>query len=566
MIDIYSRIAFLKKIHLFRGLEEEELAMVADQLEEIPYVSGDVVYKQAAKADGFYLIHSGSVRIASKQKGRERILATLVPYDYFGFMEILERKHRIGTATAVADSLLLRLSRENFEKLFKQSPQFQLNLDVAARSRRLANSLQFKWVARDEVIYFLGRKHFVVLLRSLILPFLALFVPAFLLFFWVETSLSLIVLFAASMSFGAIVLWIIWLVIDWGNDYYIVTNRRVVWLEKVIAVFDSRQESPLNTILAVAVETDLLGRSLDYGDVVVRTFVGKIIFRNVSHPRQAQYMIEEYWNRTKEQAVGVEKEAMKVALRQKLGLPVPTPPPAPPPKQADFPRQRGVSRILRYFGADRLRLRYEEGDSVVYRKHWFILLRQAWPPLLGVLSIMGLFFYRLYLLFRSDTEAFVSLQNGLSVDAWAGALVILFFPMLAWLIYQVVDWSNDVFQVTNEQIIDLDKKPLGTQTRNVSQLENILGTESKRVGILGELFNFGTVYITVGGTKLAFEDVIDPATVQSDIDRRRMAQAARKREKETAAERDRLAEWLAAYHLNADRFRQEQNDQKQKPE
>jgi hypothetical protein len=32
-------------------------------------------------------------------------------------------------------------------------------------------------------------------------------------------------------------------------------------------------------------------------------------------------MIEEYWNRTKEQAVGMEKEAMKDAIRRRLGLP-----------------------------------------------------------------------------------------------------------------------------------------------------------------------------------------------------------------------------------------------------
>jgi hypothetical protein len=221
---------------------------------------------------------------------------------------------------------------------------------------------------------------------------------------------------------------------------------------------------------------------------------------------------------------------------------------------------------MRFFGADRLRLRYEEGDSVIYRKHWFVMLQQAWIPLLGTLAIVSVFLYRLYQLAISEEDALVSLENGLTVDAWGGAIFIAFFPMLAWLIYEIVDWSNDIFQVTNEQIIDMDKKPLGTQTRNISQLENILGTTYERVGILGEMFNYGTVYITVGGTKLAFENVIDPATVQSDIDRRRMAQAARKKEKEVAVERERMAEWLAAYHQNAEGFRKEEDERKQKPE
>ena len=96
----------------------------------------------------------------------------------------------------------------------------------------------------------------------------------------------------------AVILWAVWVIIDWGNDYYIVTNQRVVWLEKVVGIYDSRQESPLSTVLSVGVEANPFGRILDYGDVIVRTFVGKILFNNVDHPKQAARMIEEYWQRT----------------------------------------------------------------------------------------------------------------------------------------------------------------------------------------------------------------------------------------------------------------------------
>jgi hypothetical protein len=139
-------------------------------------------------------------------------------------------------------------------------------------------------------------------------------------------------------------------------------------------------------------------------------------------------------------------------------------------------------------------------------------------------------------------------------------------PFIGWLIYEIADWSNDKFQVTAEQIIDLDKKPFGTETRNAAQLDSILGTEYRRIGILGNLFNYGTVYITVGGSKFAFEDVMDPPSVQSDIDRRRMARSAKKKETEVAIERERIAEWLATYHNNAEDFRREVEKRNQKPE
>ena len=204
--------------------------------------------------------------------------------DYFGYLDLIERHARTGTVTALTETILLALSNEKFQRLMKTSPDFRSNLDLATRTRRLARSLQFRWVAKDEAIYFLARKHPIILLRNLILPFLVLFVPAILLYWWVASVHSFLVLFAASVSLVVDILWAIWLIIDWGNDYYIVTSQRVVWLEKVIAMYDSRQESPLNTILSVAVETSLLGRWFDFGDVVVRTFVSKIIFRYVSHP------------------------------------------------------------------------------------------------------------------------------------------------------------------------------------------------------------------------------------------------------------------------------------------
>jgi len=130
----------------------------------------------------------------------------------------------------------------------------------------------------------------------------------------------------------------------------------------------------------------------------------------------------------------------------------------------------------------------------------------------------------------------------------------------------VMDWSNDRFEVTNDQIIDIDREPFGTEIRNAAPLENILGTFYERKGFLGYIFNFGTVYITVGGTKLAFEDVLDPATVQSDIDRRRMARSAKQNEAKIAAERDRMAEWLATYHKAADQFKEEERRNQQKKE
>jgi hypothetical protein len=62
----------------------------------------------------------------------------------------------------------------------------------------------------------------------------------------------------------------------------------------------------------------------------------------------------------------------------------------------------------------------------------------------------------------------------------------------------------------------------------------------------------------VGGSKLEFQDVYDPPSVQSDIDRRRMARTASKNAAASAADRERMAEWVATYHRSAEEFRREE--------
>ena len=214
---------------------------------------------------------------------------------------------------------------------------------------------------------------------------------------------------------------------------------------------------------------------------------------------------------------------------------------------------------MKFIGADLFKLRFELGDNVIYRKHWVVLIMEAWIPFFSMFGCIMLFIIRLVQLSFDQNDVFISLQGGLSMHGWAGAYLVAALPFLVWFGYRVLDWSNDKFEVTNEQIIDIDRKPFGTETRNAAPLEGILSTFYERKGLLGYIFNYGTVYISVGGSKLAFENVIDPAGVQSDINRRRMARNARKREGEIAAERERMAEWLATYHKNAQMFRDEEN-------
>ncbi len=555
MIELKERVVFLNRIHLFSGLKDDQLAGIAVKLEERAVPADQVIFEHGDKPDGFYLIYKGKVKVTRPMESGDDFLAWLSAGDYFGEEALFENRNRSARVRAVEDTVILFLSREGFEGLLKQYEKLEPNFLVAIKSRKLARATRFKWLGPKESIYFLARRHKIRLYQALVAPAFFLIAPA-LLFGWSFLSGADVPVAVGALLLVMIIAWGVWRAVDWSNDYYIVTNQRVVWVERVIGIYDSRQEVPLSTILAVNVETDLLGRQLDYGNVSVRTFIGKIEFDCVDHPIQAADMIREYWERTKATGTQAQKDAMKNAIRAKLGLTVQTKPPEelPPivPQDKEVQKKSMVRIVLENF----FKLRVEDGGTVIYHKHWFVLLRQMGWSLFFFFCILVILSMRGWYLGKNVDQAFFerNAAGSLRPDTTIVLILFLIIPIMGWMVWEYIDWKNDIFKVTPDEIIDLDKKPFGTEERRSAQIESILSTEYKRIGIFGYLLNFGTVHINVGGTRLEFQDVLDPAGVQADINRRRMARLAKKSEDTANVERERMAVWLAAYHQNLNEF------------
>lgn len=556
-MDVNKSALFLRKIHLFHELTDDQLLEVAEKAIEESFDTDGTILKQGETGESFYLIYSGKVRVCRLRDEREQKLATLVSGDYIGEMELFTGRSREASVIADEPTTLLRFSKETFDEILSTYPSVKPNLDVSVASRKLARTVRFKWLRPNEVVYFIARKHSFFLLQALIVPVMALLLPAFLLLWGVLTQST------TAISIGVITLvldlgWIVWSAIDWGNDYYVVTDQRVVWLEKVIGLYDSRNEAPLTEILSVGVESDMVGRILDYGDVIVRTFVGAVPFKRVLHPNQAAHMVEEYWHRSQQASEQAEKEAFKVALRERLGL--------LQPSQEDVasPKEEKVSvtqrpNFLKLFFINLFKQRIEEGDTITYRKHWFVLIKHILLPSIILLGLLGLLVGRAYTLVTTSNLALVTQIDGALVfDTLSVTIPIFMILVFLWWLYQYVDWSNDIFRVTGDQILDIDKKPFGSEERRAAPLDNILGTRYERVGFIGYILNYGTVYIDIGSAQFAFEDVLDPAIVQSDIDRRRLKRISIRKAAEQAAERNRMADWISAYHQNVDEIRRDQ--------
>jgi hypothetical protein len=558
-VDLSWRISVLRKEYLFQGLEPAQLSRVAGKFEPTSAQAGELIFAQGDAPDFFYIVLEGQVRVFVQVGYRERDLNNLGPGDYFGEQALLFNTPRSASVSAISPVILLRLSQEQFQDLLTEYPQIGMNLSATAQSRKLVRRLQLPWLAADEVIYFITRKHWLFLVISLAWPVVTTALAMILWALFVLKSGTAGLPTSALMlaiPLLVILLWGGWNWLDWGNDYYIVTNQRVVWQEKIILLYDSRQEAPLNSVIAVNTNTLWLGRVLDYGDVEVRTFTGTIPMKKMAKPYMFASFVEGYKKRF--QAISREREEHEIEEMLRKALVKSMAPPEAPapadaaPAQPDMPtfgpapkkKQETFLDDLRNALQTFLKVRYQEGKVITYRKHWMLLLGQAGLPFL-IHSAMWLGFI----------WALVARQY-LFVLLLVLPLIITFF----WVGYQYMDWSNDIYRLTPEQIMDIEKKPLGREDKKTANLDAPdFRVEHIRANIVNILLNYGDVIVNVGQTKFTFDGVYNPDQVHQDVANYREDLQRRKREEESKRERDRMVNWLVAYHNQTEKLEKPEN-------
>jgi hypothetical protein len=194
------------------------------------------------------------------------------------------------------------------------------------------------------------------------------------------------------------------------------------------------------------------------------------------------------------------------------------------------------------------RLRYEKGNVIVYRTHWFILLKKTWLPGLILLGLGAALILRI-----------LNYYTFPSLSASIGLSVVLGLTIGLWWLYNYVDWRNDHYVITSDQLVDVNKKPLGREERRAAPLKNVLSIEFERLGLIGLLLNFGTVYIRVGEATLTFDFVYNPAEVQRELFNRLAARDYKEKQEERLSADKNIADWIEAYHRVVEKDKQNQN-------
>lgn len=542
-------ISKLRRHFLFKSLSDDEVAEAANRVTVLSINDGKHIYLERDDPNGFFIIESGKVLLTRGKGDQKQELGTLMMGDVFGEIEFFLRSRRIATATAVGPTRLIRFAPKDFEWLVMTFPEVRSLLEAMIKSYRLAQKKEFHWLGKDEMIHLVARKHIAYLWMSLVAPLVLFSVSLIALVLGFLSAMSAVEI-AGVILFVASILWGLWNYLDWGNDYYIVTDKRVVWLEKVIGLYDSRQEAPLGAVLSVDTRADVAQRAIGSGDVVMRTYTGSIVFRNADDPERLEAIINEYWNRQRELASLEDKEAMHQVIQERLLRKHEAEETEQSEAEAEEtyaqPKQSFWGKVFVNF----FKVRFEENGVITYRKHWFVLLRKTWMPSLAMVLLIGLFGYLLWLGRTSDNP----LLDFRLLCLPAFLIGVILF--IIWL-YNYIDWRNDIYVLTYDKLLDIERKPLGREVKKSAPLESVLSLEHERPSILNRLFNFGNVVINVGSAKLTFFGVFNPSEVQNDIFHRMEALRERQEAEKARRERERMVEWLAAYHEEVENHEKE---------
>ena len=100
-------------------ISAEDLSYVATIAEDMEAAAGTLIFREGDFGDCLYVIVGGSIRI---HKGA-RELAVLGRMQAFGEMAVLDGAPRSASATALEDTTLMKVGREQFLDVMRSSPE-----------------------------------------------------------------------------------------------------------------------------------------------------------------------------------------------------------------------------------------------------------------------------------------------------------------------------------------------------------------------------------------------------------------------------------------------------------
>jgi uncharacterized membrane protein YdbT with pleckstrin-like domain len=558
-MDLYDH---LRRVPLFARLSAGHLVDLADLFDRHTVEAGRIITRQADLGATFNILDRGEAIVHRvDEHGMQKPVEMLHSGDHYGVTALFMASPRDATVRALTEVTLWSLTRPAFARWLAQNPSARRELLIPEEILNRVRAPRYPWLEAGEYVVYHARRHWIAYARTMALSTLmVLSYLAFLVFLsrYAKEPMQWNVMILPAL--GVYALAAAWNWVNWRNDYFAVTNRRLSHRERVAFISESRKEARLDRVQNINLTQDFLGSRLDYGTLAVTTAadVGSIVFDHVGHPTRFQERIWREISAAQATQRASQRHLIREELQRHTGLvgapPVGDPETAPDRElesvlddvieTAEAPElsHGPFERLLEWLTGHGLLLqtRIVAADSITWRKHWIFLAEAiafplAMSTLCGVLMMLGFFGVPATWLQAAPVYPYL--------------MLVLTVVMMGWVWWSYDDWGNDQYIVTNERIIDVEKRPLAFEVnRREASLGMIQNVELVIPNFWASSLDFGRVVVqTAGAGEFTFDDVPNPHAVQNEIFARMQAFHERQREREAARRREELAEWFGVY-------------------
>jgi len=132
----------LADVSIFQLLDDDERTVLAQQIERRRFATGATIFRAGDRGDSLFVIRSGEVELWLYDEDHRRvILNTFASGELFGELSLLDSEPRTANATALIDTDVLVIDREDLRLLFAKKPDAALDI-LAMLGQRLRQTDQ----------------------------------------------------------------------------------------------------------------------------------------------------------------------------------------------------------------------------------------------------------------------------------------------------------------------------------------------------------------------------------------------------------------------------------------
>ncbi|XP_051954558.1 cGMP-dependent protein kinase 1 isoform X2 [Xyrauchen texanus] len=109
-------MGFLKTACTLKALNDIQLSKIIDSMEEVKFQKKEVIVREGAEGNTFYIILKGEVLVTKNVSGQQKIIRKMGEGEHFGELALIREIRRTATCTAVGAVTCFSIDKEVFEE------------------------------------------------------------------------------------------------------------------------------------------------------------------------------------------------------------------------------------------------------------------------------------------------------------------------------------------------------------------------------------------------------------------------------------------------------------------